>query len=179
MSQSKLEIVDNVATLTMNKPPDNRLGVEMMDEFDVALDEVTAQRARVLILVVEELVGGGQEAFPGRRLGVCLVRHGLSPLRQMSLLHWPGAIRNQLAGPRVRLPPAATARTAECRGTREVCLDLEDRQVCQLVQNCVSVWGDHLNLPRREPSRQPGRRASGSAGLSQNFEFFSSDRSSL
>jgi enoyl-CoA hydratase/carnithine racemase len=50
MTQSKLEIVDNVATLTMNKPPDNRFGVQMMDEFDDALDQIIAQKARVMIL---------------------------------------------------------------------------------------------------------------------------------
>ena len=50
MKQSRLEIVDKVATITMNKPPDNRFGFQMMDEFDEALDEVIAKKARVMIL---------------------------------------------------------------------------------------------------------------------------------
>jgi enoyl-CoA hydratase/carnithine racemase len=50
MSESRLEIVDNVATLTMSKAPDNRFGVQMMDEFDVALDKIIAAKARVMIL---------------------------------------------------------------------------------------------------------------------------------
>jgi enoyl-CoA hydratase/carnithine racemase len=53
VKQSKLEIVDNVATITMNKPPDNRFGLQMMDEFDAALDEIIAAKARAMILAAD------------------------------------------------------------------------------------------------------------------------------
>ena len=59
MRDLKLEVVDGVATLVIDRPgARNALGLQTMDELDEALETVRLQRARVLVIR-----GAGDKAF--------------------------------------------------------------------------------------------------------------------
>lgn len=50
MDNIGLDVQAEVATITLRRPPDNRFGKLMVQEFDKALDEVVSRKARALIL---------------------------------------------------------------------------------------------------------------------------------
>jgi enoyl-CoA hydratase/carnithine racemase len=50
MSQLSFVIEDAVATITLHNPPQNRLSIEMLDQFTDALDVIGRSEARALLL---------------------------------------------------------------------------------------------------------------------------------
>jgi len=53
MSHMRLEIDGDVATLTLENPPQNRIGDQMVEAFAAAIDQVLASQARALLLRAE------------------------------------------------------------------------------------------------------------------------------
>lgn len=54
MTRLRLTIADELATLTLSNPPQNRIDVQMVEELDAALDEIERGEARAVLLRAEE-----------------------------------------------------------------------------------------------------------------------------
>jgi enoyl-CoA hydratase/carnithine racemase len=68
MSHVSVSTKDGVATLVLHHPPQNRIGNQMVDELDRALDEIAAGDARAVVLRAEGpdfSFGGDIEPWPG------------------------------------------------------------------------------------------------------------------
>ncbi|NMO93875.1 enoyl-CoA hydratase/isomerase family protein [Actinomycetospora sp. TBRC 11914] len=68
MSQVSVTTKDGVATLVLHRPPQNRIGNQMVDELDRALDEIAGGDARAVVLRTEGpdfSFGGDIEPWPG------------------------------------------------------------------------------------------------------------------
>ncbi|MBW0102548.1 enoyl-CoA hydratase/isomerase family protein [Pseudonocardia sp. KRD291] len=68
MSHLSVTFENDVATLVLHNPPQNRIGTTMVDELDAALGEIAAGQARAVLLRAEGpdfSFGGDIEPWPG------------------------------------------------------------------------------------------------------------------
>ena len=69
MPHIKLTIDGAVASLSLDNPPQNRIGDEMINELSMAIDEIGASEARVLLVRAE----GADFSFGGHAVGVSIL----------------------------------------------------------------------------------------------------------